>query len=337
MKRALLIALFLAAPALFAQTSDRSILLASNGTVYTAESHYNDSTAIASSRYITVTIQNGTNVIRTRVPASLSGGNNWQPELAYDDESSTLFIFWLHSQNTILGMNELLFCTFQNGKWNTASAVDDVPYHFRYNVRIGVTRSVQYTDSNDVTKQIAGLTVHAAWWDDSAAGETARYAMLSVDRGVVTGVALHDLTDFITNANLRRFDLDEASREVLRHPVVFESPDHDTVDVVFGDMQYNIIHRLTLKPVLQTRVRIPIGIRDTPYPAPKFNSMASESRLCGISTPPDRLAYYYQTDGAVRYLTYENGQWSEEKSISVTSDVSAESAVSALRRMVRGD
>ena len=336
MKRLLLIVALLVAPALFAQTSDRSILLASNGTLYTAESHYNDSNSVTSSRYITLTIQNGTNVIHTNVPASVSGGNNWQPELAYDDDSSTLFIFWLHSQNTILGMNELLFCTFQNGKWNAASAVDDVPYHFRYNVRVGVTRSVQYTDSNDVTKQLPGLTVHAAWWDDSAPGETARYAMLSVDKGVVTAVTLHDLSDFVGNANLRRFDLDEKSREILRHPVVFESSEHDTVDVVFGDMQYNVIHRLTLKPVLQTRVRIPIGIRDTTYPVP-HHQIGSESRLSGISTPPERLVYYYVAGDSVRYLTYENGVWSDEKSISVTSDVSAESAVSALRRMVRGD
>ena len=336
MKRLLLVVALLVAPALFAESTDRAILLAPNGTLYTAESKFNDANTVASTRYITLTIRNGTNVIHSNVPASIGGGSNWQPELAYDDESSTLFVFWLHAQNTILGMNELLFCTFQNGKWNAATSIDDLPYHFRYNVRVGVTHSVQYTDSNDVTKQIPGLTVHAAWWDDSAAGELARYAMLSVDKGVVTAVALHDLAEFSTNANLRHFDLDEKSREILRHPVVFESSEHDTVDVVFGDMQYNVIHRLTLKPVLQTRVRIPIGIRDTTYPVP-HHQIGSESRLSGISTPPDRLVYYYLAGDSVRYLTYESGVWSDEKSISVTSDVSAESAVSALRRMVRGD
>lgn len=336
MKRLLLVVALLVAPALFAESSDRSLLLAPNGTLYTAESHFNDANNFASARYITLTIQNGTNVIHTNVPESVSGGNNWQPELAYDDDSSTLFVFWLHAQNTILGMNELLFCTFQNGKWNAATSVEDVPYHFRYNVRVGVTHTIQYTDSEGTTKQIPGLTVHAAWWDDSANGEVARYAMLSVDKGVITAVTLHDLTEFVSNANLRHFDLDEKSRETLRHPVVFESPEHDTVDIVFGDMQYNVIHRLTLKPVLQTRVRIPIGIRDTTYPAPHLQ-IGSESHLSGISTSPDRLVYYYVTDDSVRYLRYENGAWSGEKSISVTSDVSAESAISALRRMVRGD
>jgi hypothetical protein len=175
------------------------------------------------------------------------------------------------------------------------------------------------------------------WWDESATAEVARYAMLSVDGGVVTAVAHRDLIDFINGANLRQFDLDDKSRELLRHPVVFESPDHDTVDIVFGDLQTNLIHRLTLKPVVQTRVRIPIGIRDTSYPPPRQLQLLSEARLSAISTPPDRLVYYYMNGGAVKYLTFEDGVWSSEKSIAVTSEVSAESAVAALGRMVRGD
>ena len=333
MKRFLIIAALLLAPALLAETSDRAIVLAPNGTLYTAESMLNDD----STRRLSLTIQSGTNVIRTNVPASMNGGTNWQPELAYDDESSTLFVFWLRSQNTVLGTNELLFCTFQNGKWNAATAVEDVPYHFRYNLRVGVTRTVQTVDDNGNARQVPGLTVHAAWWDDSATGEAARYAMLTVEKGVVTDVYRRDLSDFINTANLRQFNLDDKSKELLRHPVIFESPDHDTVDVVFGDLQANVIHRLTLKPVVQTRVRIPIGIRDTSYPAPRQQMIGNDAHLSAISTPPDRLVYYYMTGAAVKYLTFENGVWSSEKSIAVTSEVSAESAVAALRRMVRGD
>ena len=336
MKRLLLVVALLVAPALFAET-ERTVLLAPNGTLYTAESRLNDSTPnVSSTRYISLTIQNGDNVIRTNVPASVNGGNNWSPELAYDEASATLFVFWLRSQNSVLGTNELLFCSFQNGKWNAATSVDDVPYHFRYNLRVGMTRSVQSTDDNGNPKQVAGLTVHAAWWDDSATGEAARYAMLSVEKGVVTDVYRRDLADFVNNAYIRHFDIDDKSKELLRHPVVFESPDHDTVDVVFGDMQSNVIHRLTLKPVLQTRVRIPIGVRGTSYPTPKHN-ITSDAHLGGISTSTDRLVYYYVLNGAVRYLTFEDGKWSTEKSIAITSEVSAESAVSALRRLVRGD
>ena len=339
MKRAVLVlALLLAPVALFAQSADRATVLAQNGTLYSVESRVAEAgSAITSIRYLTLTIQNGQNVIRTNVPASTTGGNNWQPELAYDSDSDSLLIFWLRSQNTVLGTSELLFCTFQNGKWNAATAVDDVPYHFRYNLRVGVTRSVQVTDTGTgEARQIPGLTVHAAWWDESAVGEVGRYAMLTVEKGVVTDIYRRDLPDFINRAYLKTFELDDASREILRHPIVFESAAHDTIDIVFGDMVTNSIHRLTLKPVLDSRVRIPIGIRDTNYPAPKHR-LSTDASLSSIATPPDRLVLYYKTNGAVNYLTYESGAWSNEKSIAITSEVSAEAAVAALRRLVSGD
>lgn len=338
MKRILLAAVLLIAPALFAQTSDRAVLLAPNGTLYTIESQQPDSssTDVQSTRFLSLTIQNGTSIIHTNVPASVMGGNNWQPELAFDDDSSTLFVFWLRSQNSILATNELVFCTFQNGRWNPASSVENVPYHFRYNLRVGVTRTVESTDENGVTKQLPGLTVHAAWWDESSTDQVARYAMLSVENGLVTDVTLRDLNDFISAPYQRQFDLDPGSQEILRHPVVFESPDHDTVDIVFGDIQSNTIHRLTLKPVVQTRVRIPIGVRDTSYPAPQ-QRMLSDTSVSAIATPSDRLVYYFTSRDAVRYMTFQNGAWSAEKSIAITDQVSAETAVTALRRLVRGD
>jgi hypothetical protein len=341
MKRALLILALLVAPtALFAQSADRAMLLTPGGTLYSIESIVNAeaSSSITSMRYLTLTIQNGQNIIKTNVPASTKGGNNWQPELAYDSESDALLVFWLRSQSSVLGTSELLFCTFQNGKWNAAASVDDVPYHFRYNLKVGVTRSVQMYDAETGdTKQIPGLSVHVAWWDESAIGEVARYAMLTVEKGVVMDIYRRDLPDFVMNrAFLKYYQLDDAAREILRHPIVFESAAHDTVDVVFGDMITNSIHRLTLKPVLDSRVRIPIGIRDTSYPAPR-HQVTSDTTLSAIATPPDRLVFYYKLNGAVKYLMFEDGMWSREKSIAITNDVSAEAAVAALRRLVSGD
>jgi hypothetical protein len=338
MKRVLLTLALLIAPVLYGQAIDRAVLLAPTGTLYTVESTVNDSSSsITSTRYLTLTILSGQNVIKTNVPASISGGNSWQPELAFDSDSNTLFVFWLHSQNSILGASELLFCTFQNGRWNAASAIDDVPYHFRYNLRVGMTRSVQAVDGeNGGTKQIPALTVHAAWWDESAIGEVAHYAMISVDRGVVTDIYRRDLSDFVNRANLRSFDLNENEREILRHPIVFESQEHDTIDIVFGDLTTNTIHRLTLKPVLDTRIRIPIGIRDTSYPAPR-RQMTGDSRVGAIATSPDQLVYYFTTGSEIKYLRFENGVWASEKSITLSSEVSAEAAIAALGRLVRGD
>ncbi|GAC1428465.1 MAG: hypothetical protein NVSMB68_00480 [Thermoanaerobaculia bacterium] len=339
MKRTLLLLVLLLAPAVVhAQAGDRSMLLAPNGTLYSVESRLNDGAAsVASSRYLVFSIQTDQTLIKTNVPASVGGGNNWNPELALDTDSETVFVFWQHSPNSILAASELLMCSFQNGKWNSASSIDDVPYHFRRNLRVGMTRSVQTYDAvTGVNRQLPGLTMHIVWWDESGVSETARYAMLTVEKGLVTNIYQAELSDFIERAYLKPFTIDEASRELLRHPVVFESPDRDTLDAVFGDLQSNTVHRITLKPVLDTRVRIPIGIRDISYPAPHLH-MATDSRLSAISTPSDRLVYYYVSAGSVKYLTFEKGTWSPEKSISITTEVTAEAAVAALRRLVRGD
>jgi hypothetical protein len=322
-----------------AQTADRSMALGPNGTLYTVESVAGDADASASARYLTLTIQSGPNQIRTNVPATLNnGGVNWQPEVAIDADSNTVLIFWLHSRGSNLADSELLFCTFQNGKWNDPTPVDTTSHHYRYNMRIGVTRTVDTIDDDGKTISLDGLTVHAAWWDEQIGGpETARYAMLTVERGNVTAITERDLVDFVNRANMRYSTVDKATAEVLRHPIVSESSDHDTVDIVFGDMQMNLVHRVTLKPVLDAgRIRIPIGVREATFPAPRHRMTTDTARLSSISTTPERMALYYRSDNVLRYLTFEKGSWSEN-GVNLSSDVTAEAAVAALRKMVSGD
>jgi len=338
MKRVLAVIVLLVAPSLFAEATDRAMLLAPNGTLYTVQSRANDSVSPTnqSMRYLQLTIQNGANVLVTNVPASMNGGSNWQPALAFDSSSNTLFVLWLNSPGTMFATNQLLFCTFQNGKWNDAASVEDAPFHLRYNLRVGVTRTIETTDDETgAVKQVSALTVHATWWDVAGDGESAQYAMLSVDNGLVTDVQHRVLMDYINTANLKYFTVDDASREILRHPAISESLAHDTVDVVFGDMMSNSLHRLTLKPVVQTRVRIPIGVREVGYPVP-HNRIGSDAVVSTMSTTPDRLVFYYLTNGQLNYLTYDNGTW-DDRAIVLTDTVSADAAIAALRRMVSGD
>lgn len=337
MKRLILFfALLLVSASLLAQPADRSILLAPDGTLYTAESKFSQQPDMASVRYIQLAIQTATGTIKTTVPASVEGGYNWQPELAFDSESQMLFVFWLRSQNSILAASELVFCTYQNGRWNAASSIDDIPYHSRSNLKIGVTRSMQIEADGNL-KQIPALSVHVAWWDAAADLESGEYAMLTVEKGVVTAIYRRALSDFMDRAYLRTFATNPASLEVMRHPEVLESPAHDTIDIVFGDMPTNTMHRITLMPVLNTRVRIPIGVRDTAYPVPDIQ-IEPNSAVSAMNTTPDRLVLYYQpAPAALKYVAFENGKWSTTKSVALSSEVSAEAAVAALRRLMNGD
>ena len=336
MRRPLIIAVLLLATAFAAQAADRAVLLTNAGTLYTIESRVGDDfTSAGSARYLALTIQDGDVVRKTIVPESETG-NNWQPELAYDDESGTLFVFWLRSNNTILGMNELLFCSYQNGKWNPSASVDDLPYHFRFNLRVGVTRSVMRVEPDGTNRQIPGLTVHAAWWDESGSVGLARYAMLVIEKGVVKDIIRRDLINFIGQSFENQRSVPPDQESLLRHPFVFESAAKDTVDIVFGDVPTKSFYRVKLKPVDNTRVRIPIGVREGAYPSPPTKLPSDTDRVESISTAPNRLVIHFRSGGSLRYLIYD-GRWSAAKSISLSDDVTAETAVAALRKLVNGD
>jgi len=338
MKRLLIaFTLVLLAAPLFAQ-SDRAVLLTSDGTLYSVDTLSNDGTVSSlSNRYLVLTAVTSRGTTKTPVPATLTGGHNWQPALAYDDDSQTLFVLWLRSANSLLATNELVFCSYQSGKWNAISAVENVPYHFRYNLRVGVTRTVEVSEGEGTT-QVPGLSVHVAWWSESGSAEGARYAMLTVEKGNVTDVYVRPLEEMIERTFLRVFPANANTRSFMRHPAVFESPNRDTIDVVFGDTVTNTMHRITLKPVNNHRVRIPIGIRDASYPVPQMSlATDADSAINIVPSTPDRLVFYTTERGSLKYLIFEGGRWAPKVQSIALTDVSASEAVAALRKMVNGD
>jgi hypothetical protein len=338
MRRCLIVvALVLLAAPLFAQ-SDRAVLLTSDGTLYSIDTVSNEGAVDnASTRYLVLTAVTSRGITKTSVPATLSGGHNWQPALAYDDDSQTLFVLWLRSSNYLLATNELVFCSYQNGKWNAVSAVDDLPYHLRYNLKVGVTRTVELSDNTGI-KQAPGLSVHVAWWNESASAEGARYAMLTVEKGNVTAVYVRPLEDMVDRAFLRIFPANANSRAIMRQPAVFESPNRDTIDILFGDTVTNTLHRLTLKPVSNYRVRIPVGIRETSYPLPESKLTADlNSVVNAVPTTVDRLAFYTNERGSLKYLIFQDGSWSSKVQAIALTEVTPGEAVAALRKLVNGD
>ena len=146
-------------------------------------------------------------------------------------------------------------------------SIDNAAYHFRQNLRIGITSRVESISADDGSPtSVPGLTVHAIWWDQTGMGESARYAMLTIEKGTVTDVAIRELSDFVPpTSDDKIFPVNVAlNREILRHPALFESPDHKSVDVVFGDWNLNSFSRVTVKPRTSAdgRLRVPVGVRD---------------------------------------------------------------------------
>lgn len=318
-----------------ADSMERDVLLASDGTLYTVESVPSESLSgvkATSTHALVLTVQNGNDSTIVPVPASISDGYHFAPALAYDTATKTLFIFWETMRNGGF-TSDLSFCSYRNGVWGNAATLDSVAWDLREHLRIAITRKTEQRSATGDVTLLPEVTVHAVWWQQSGSTEWARYAMLPTDNGNVRtdSIRVQNLFDFVSKPEA---DSDRPSdNELLRHPVVVESPEHDTVDVVFGDVRRDSMHHVTLKPVANGRLRIPIGVKDgsIPTPAAVFDSTTA---ISGVSSADGSIAFYFSTPKTMSYLLYKNGGWSPLRSLPLSGKLSSEAAVDALRRMM---
>lgn len=342
MKRLLLLcALLLVVPAAFAQANG-SVVLTAKGALYTASVEWSDDHPdqnAASKTFIAVTVREADAAARRLVvPATLSAGANSSPSIAYNDDTDTLYVFWQYTANAMA--SELRFISLdRDGKWSVPSTFESATYHLRYNLRIGLTRLSTEKLEDGTEKSVSDVNVHATWWEESGSGERARYAMLTFNDEGTVDVHTYDLASFVT----KKADDEDATpvpvsekfnREILRHPAIFEAPNGETIDVVFGNVETNSFNRLKIGVISQARVRIPVGRSDKGIDAPGGFDVSVQGRIDAISPNPDRLVFYFEKDGTLQYIVNRDGEWTSVRSIVLTDGVTRDMALGAIRRFV---
>jgi hypothetical protein len=343
MKRILIFAVLLLAPALLlAQSADRDVLLTPDGTLYSIESQFATDKAPStnsSSRILLLNVQQGDKAETIYVPASLTGGMHSSPSLAYDSTSKTLFVFWQKMPS--LMSSELLFCSYKDGVWSEPASIDNAPFHFRFNLRIGITRVADDTDAEGKAASKPFLAVHAVWWDQSGYGENARYAIIALKDGQVSNIQIHDLLEYVDANDLGDvFALPtDYDREIFRHPGIFEQPGRASIEVVFADWDRNRLHKVDLMPITQNGVlHLPIGVRGaTMDPPGRVNREASTSVSIMQSSSASSLLFYFEGDKKLQYVMYRGGAWSDLTTVPLGDSVSMETAVEALRKLASSE
>jgi len=335
-KRLVILLVALVPLAAFGAAVDRDIVLTDDGTLYTVESTYaNDVPGLhaASERVLTLTVQRGANTSTSVIPATVSGGWHVYPALAYDSQSKTLFVFWEAAHNNFTS-SDLFVCAYQNGTWDKATSLDSTQWAVRQNFHIAITRSTEQLNADGTSTQLPEINVHAVWWEDNGAAEWARYAMITVEKGAVTEIHVQDLSDFATaaaNAQPRG----DVSRELLRHPAVVETRNHDSVDVLFGDMNALSIRRTNIHSTIQGgRLRVPVGRAGSMIPGPGANVLSTGPVETIVSG--DNVAFYYdgQKPNTIDYLMYTAGMWSPVRTLALSDKLTHDSAVGALQKLI---
>ncbi|MEA2166665.1 MAG: hypothetical protein QOK37_4792 [Thermoanaerobaculia bacterium] len=347
MKRLLVVlAISFASTAAFAQVADRDVLVTPEGTVYTATAVSPSSSAEGTSGIASVVdlaVQKGSGTEHQIVPDSVVFGSNFGGALAYDTDSKTLFVLWIHMANRM--SSELLLASYRDSKWQPAVVIDHQAYTDRSSLRLGITRRVSQLQKDGSYADVPALLLHAVWWDDSHS--EARYALLPIENGALSAAAvdIHSLEEFVAADSEAYHAVSEKfNAEILHHPAIVSSPMQSTVDVVFGDTKNNSLHGVTLHPIADSRIHIPVGIgggngggggrvKPLSIAAPP-NFTADWKGPFTVLERGDRIVLANTGDTALNYITYSDGAWTSMKSIAIDAKFPAEAAISALDKML---
>lgn len=331
--RKLLLSLCLLLLPVFATAKDREALLTPDGTLFTIEDVVTNAEANVAAAHLVLRSQRGTEVVREIVPATLEKGAHIEPAIAYDSESKTLFVFWLR-QVGLMSSQLMLACRDANGTWSDAAEFGE-QFDFRSNLRIAVTRKVLETDGT--LSATPAVSVHLVWWefDTETGDEAAQYAMLGIENGRVGSLDHLDLASFSADAAGEALP-EGADRSVLEQPLLFASPQQDSVLVVFGETAKDELHQVRVRPtkvVSDGRLRVPVGRHERSSKAPLLRA-AADSRVEGIYGENASLALYTRDAARLQYVIMQNGAWSEPRSIALDEQITSSAAVDALRRLL---
>ncbi|HYK06036.1 MAG TPA: hypothetical protein VE974_30115 [Thermoanaerobaculia bacterium] len=330
--RKLLLSLCLLVLPLFAAAQDREALLTPDGTLFTVSTSLSHIDASSAEGHLVLRSQRGDEVTSEIVPATLERGLHTEADMAYDAESQTLFVFWLNY--TSVQTSDLMFAWRDaNGTWSEAKTFGQ-QFDYHSNLRIAATRKASEEDGT--VNAESAISVHLVWWENNTENEeSAQYAMLALDKNGIESFRRLDLTGFAADAEGDALAPD-ADRSILKQPLLFASPQQDSVLVVFGDPAKEELHQVRVRPtrvVAEGRLRVPVGRHERSNRAPSFR-VAGTSRMEGIAGE-SRLALYNRDTARLQYaIMKEDGTWSEARSITLDEQITSSAAIDALRRLL---
>lgn len=342
MKRLLIAAvLTLTAAAAFARSAD-NVLVTPDGTVFKVDQATpSSSSAIDAASFLSLSIQRGNNDPEyMAVPDSLKSGYHSGGSLAYDPETKTLFVLWVHAPNAM--SSELLLAAYRDGKWQKAISFENEPYHIKSHLQLETTRRVSRLQKDGTYADAPALLLHALWWDEAGTSEEARYALLTVDKGEASVAEVHSLEEFVTDDADATANVDGPfNKDLLRHPSIVSSPSQSSVDVVFGDTTTNTIHTTRFTPIADARVHIPVGIGGgnpggggRGIRGPHGLTTGDWSGAVTVLAHGDNLIFATTSDAGVNYIMFADGKWSDVKSVATGAKLSTEAAIAAIDRML---
>jgi hypothetical protein len=311
--------------------------LTEGGVFYTVDVVTINEETIPPNTAIRLSAQEGEQIDSVVIPGSDMPGMNFEPSVAWDESSGTLFVFWVRMATMMSA--EILFTSYHHGEWGEVVSIARDTFHYRKNLRITTTRYHSDRDDEGNELRVPGTAIHAVWWDEDGWGETAQYAILSFDNGTVRSIERFTLVDLVDRVGQERSILvPEFNRSFFESPTITAHPASDGVEVIFGDVELDVLHKIDLLPIrLNGVLTIPNGLRGADPIRPEINlASATAGSVEIISGGPGsgQIAALWSENERMVFSRYLNGTWSEPKTVVFTERVSGDHVREGLRRLL---
>ena len=311
--------------------------LTEEGIFYSVDVVTVDSEAIPPITELRLNAQAGEETTWGTIPGSDRHGTNFEPSVAWDETADTLFVFWVHMPSMM--SSEILFTSYHDGEWGEVVSIDRDTFHYRKNLRIATTRFYLDHDEEGAEIRVPGTAIHAVWWNEDGWGETAQYAILSFDEGAVASIERFSLVDLLDRADQERSILPpEFNRSFFETPTITAHPASDGVEVIFGDVELDSLHKIDIIPIrLDGVLTIPTGIRGARPIRPMMDydsTTAADLEIISGGPGSAELAAVWRQEETMVFSRYVDGAWSEPKAVRLNDRISGEHVVQGLRKLL---
>ena len=311
------------------------VLITPEGTVHSIDTTIVDETTIPIQTEITLYTQKGSEFTTVAVPGSSDGSLNVLPSIAWDDESETLFVFWLSIHS--LASSELNVAWVHDGVWSEVSTIEGGHFHYRSNLHVETTHLVTTVHEDGTRTTKPGLRLHAVWWDEDGRTSAARYALLTIEDGSLGSIEIATLPDLLPESS-DYFETPSANPYQFQHPTLHRNPSGDGVSIVFSNLDRNTMEIVDVLPMADGVLTIPDGIRARPGSRrlPVFETAESyvSQRVILSEQSRDRVLAYVVDGPTIRFSQWDGSAWAAEQMVVLSERVDVDAAIAALDRLI---
>jgi hypothetical protein len=261
-----------------------------------------------------------------------------QFDMAYDSLSRSLVLVW---NDRLQVINSIQFAILQKGIWTQSQLIPSAMFSFASHPQILIThQNVQDMDVNESEYDSVRSIISVIWWEGSIRPR-ARYAPIFVENGSfdLGDIRIYDLPDLVGSQAV-------AGSGILDNPL-FEAPSlqqdglSSTILATFADVATSTLQvlRITfpsdfrdvIDPMHGRHVVVILGHGSSPILSAVPQNPTILGTVVGSSYQP---TVFWQSDpGSVNFASTDGTTWTDTRSLPLTRSLSADEAVTLIRRM----